>query len=167
MADLLTRSGAYISQCRQYRYWLERKWDTGFKPQVFVMLNPSTADAREDDPTIRRCMGFAKREGAGGIIVVNLFAYRTTDPKELEVAEDAVGPANQQAIGDALLTATLTECPVICAWGANRRAEEQAVKLKSRALDFGAKLVCLGITAGGAPRHPLYVKGNAPLISYH
>jgi hypothetical protein len=65
MTDLLTASNATISPCGKYRYWLERKWGPG-TPQVFVMLNPSTADASEDDPTIRRCMGFARREGAGG-----------------------------------------------------------------------------------------------------
>jgi hypothetical protein len=165
MTDLLTASNATISPCGKYRYWLERKWGPG-TPQVFVMLNPSTADASEDDPTIRRCMGFARREGAGGLIVVNLFGLRATDPKELDGARDRVGPDNATNIGLALIGAAATRRPVICAWGANKHAPSQAGILHRRADDIGAELKCLGLTKSGAPKHPLYLSANAPLVAY-
>lgn len=165
MADLLTQSSADISPCGTYRYWLERKWSIA-APQVFVMLNPSTADANEDDPTIRRCKGFAEREGAGGIVVVNLFAFRATDPKELDSAADPIGPANSLAIGNAMLLAKVCKRPMICAWGANKHAPKEADRLERRAADFDVELVCLGQTKAGAPKHPLYIKSDQPLVGY-
>jgi hypothetical protein len=159
------RSGADISPCGIYRYWLERQWADA-APLVFVMLNPSTADAKEDDPTIRRCMGFAKREGAGGIVVVNLFALRATDPKEIGRSDDPIGPANSVAIGNAMLLSRAHKKPMICAWGASKNAAAQAKSLKRRAADFDADLVCLGRTKSGAPRHPLYIKADQPLVAY-
>lgn len=86
------RKGAFISECNLYRYWLTREWGEGGNLMAFVMLNPSTADANIDDPTIRRCVGFAKREGRNGIVVVNLFAGRATDPDEMFKMRDPVGP---------------------------------------------------------------------------
>lgn len=163
MADLLTTSSAVISDCGLYRYWLDRLWAKG-PPQVFVMLNPSTADASLDDPTIRRCMAFARREGASGIVVVNLFGLRATDPKVLDKHPDPVGPENAANIGMALLSATVAGRPVICAWGANKNVGKLADDLERRADDFGVELVCLGLTKDGHPRHPLYVRGDAPLV---
>ena len=107
---------AEFSACGRYRYWLERRWSAD-SPAVFVMLNPSTADAKIDDPTIRRCMGFAKREGHGGLVVVNLFGWRSSDPRQLVLADDPVGPGNTRAIGEALLMGATTSGRVICAWG--------------------------------------------------
>lgn len=158
-------SRATISKCGRYRYWLERKWGPGH-PQVFIMLNPSTADAKEDDPTIRRCMGFARREGAGGLIVVNLFGLRATNPQELDDVRDPVGPDNGTNIGLALIGAAATRRPVICAWGANKNASKQADTIHRRADDIGAELKCLGMTKSGAPKHPLYLSSNAPLVAY-
>lgn len=165
MADMFTKGSATISACGQYRYWLERKWGKA-APQVFVMLNPSTADADADDQTIRRCIGFAKREDAGGLIVVNLFGLRSTDPKALISHADAIGPDNAENIGLALLSAAISGRPVICAWGAHSFATTQAGRLPRRASDFGAELTCLGATKEGHPRHPLYVRGDAPLIRW-
>lgn len=164
MADLFTQSDANISPCGNYRYWLERKWGRS-APLVFVMLNPSTADASEDDPTIRRCIGFAKRERAGGIVVVNLFALRATDPKELDTADDPIGPGNTRAIGEALLMAATTTGFLVCAWGANKNAPDEAERLRRRAKDFLVELVCLGQTKSGAPKHPLYIKADQPLVA--
>lgn len=158
-------SDATISACGLYRYWLERRWGRT-APQVFVMLNPSTADASVDDPTIRRCIAFAKREGAGGLIVVNLFALRATDPSALDNHADPVGPANVENLGLALIGAVAIGRPVICAWGANKNAGPAGMRLLARANDLGAALVCLGLTKDGQPRHPLYVKGDAPLIAF-
>lgn len=171
----MTLSTATISTCGKYRYWLERVWSEA-PPQVFIMLNPSTADANEDDPTIRRCIEFAKREGAGGLIVVNLFAYRATDPKELNnpcvdiMTGNAFGQEgdteNTESIGMALLAAQLAEMPVICAWGSNKNAPKMADRIKARAKDFAVDLVCFRINKDGQPKHPLYVKGDTPLIKF-
>lgn len=163
MTDLLTRSSATISECGTYRYWLERQWSNE-PPQVFVMLNPSTADANQDDPTIRRCISFSKREKAGGLIVVNLFAFRATNPRELKTADDPVGKENARSIGEALILSAAAGRPAICAWGANKLAIPQADRLKRRARDATAKLVALRLTKSGAPEHPLYLPADTPLV---
>lgn len=161
MSDLLTSRSATISECGKYRYWLERQWST-VPPLAFVMLNPSTADAEIDDPTIRRCMAFAKRERAGGIVVVNLFGLRATDPSELERVEDPFGRANIEALGAVLVS----QWKVVCAWGAHREAIVPGHVLRKRAKDCAARLWCLGKTKDGHPRHPLYLPSNQPLEAY-
>lgn len=162
MSEQIKR-GAVMSDCGDYRYWLERSWGPSH-PQVFVMLNPSTADANIDDRTIGRCVEFAKREGCGGIIVVNLFALRSTDPKGLIGHSAPVGPENGVHIGSALVSAAGHSRPVICGWGGNVLARPEAERLKRRALDFGVRLKALHINRDGSPKHPLYIKGNAPLV---
>lgn len=157
------KSDAAISGCGQYRYWLSRVWtaQTLVQPMVFVMLNPSTADATIDDPTIRRCVGFAKRELAGGLVVMNLFALRATDPSALRRAVDPVGPENDEYIkrllGDGYAT-------VVCAWGSDPFARTRASEFL-RLMD-GRPLHCLGITKNGSPKHPLYVRGDHPLLQF-
>ena len=99
----LTEAGALLSSCGTYRYRLWRYWHTEREPLIFIMLNPSTADAMQDDPTIRKCIGFAKRLGFGGIEVVNLFAYRATDPRDLRANGYQVGPDDFVAIQQRLL----------------------------------------------------------------
>ena len=157
--------GALLSPCGKYRYWLSRQWSHRIAvyepPLVFVMLNPSTADHEIDDPTIRRCMGFAKREDARGMMVLNLFAARVTDPNKLKAMEDPVGPDNdsetQRLLGDGYAT-------VVCAWGANKIASRRAAQfLKNME---GRDLYCLGTTKDGSPRHPLYVPYSQPLIRF-
>jgi hypothetical protein len=108
---------ADLSPCGTYRYLLGRRIGGGDRVGLWVMLNPSTADANEDDATIRRCIGFARREGCGLLEVVNLFAYRATDPAALRLADDPVGPANDHFISKAVERAAL----VVVAWGALRR----------------------------------------------
>ena len=88
------KKGATISECGLYRYSLTRVWDDVLPMCIFVMLNPSTADADIDDPTIRRCINFAKREGCGSLMVVNLFAYRATSPADMKAAVDPIGSGN-------------------------------------------------------------------------
>ena len=151
---------AYISECGKYRYTLTREWDD-FKPaMLFVMLNPSTADATEDDPTIRRCVGFAKREGCGMIEVVNLFAWRATDPKELKTTDEPIGARNDRVIQEAAEDADV----IVCAWGTHgvlhKRNEEVISLLKAT----GKPVMCLGKTKDGHPKHPLYLSGQSPLI---
>ena len=150
---------AYISDDELYRYSLVRDWQENFPVMLFVMLNPSTADAVEDDPTIRRCIGFAERENCGAIEVVNLFAYRATDPKAMKAAEDPIGPENDQVIREALLEAEM----VVCAWGAHGSFQGRSQKVLDLIRGEGHKPMALGVTKAGEPRHPLYLPANAPL----
>lgn len=146
------RSEAMFSACGRYRYSLARNW--GGAPRLgFVMLNPSTADERANDPTVARCQRRAREAGAGGLIVVNLFAWRATDPRALAKADDPVGPANDTAIIDCLAGTG----HVICAWGnlGAWRGRAAAVGWALRAT--GHELWHLGLTQQGEPRHPLYV----------
>ena len=159
MSDLLLRRTAQISPCGLYRYRLTREWsDMPLLP--FVMLNPSTADAEEDDPTIRRCMAFGRREGAGGIVVVNQFAFRATNPDALRTAADPFGPDNDAALQETGREAAAMRVPVICAWGAHGGHSNRHIVLL---MQTGARLMCLGRTKNGHPRHPLYVRGDQPL----
>ena len=156
------RKSAVISDCRRYRYLLERYWaDAPALP--FVMLNPSTADAEVDDSTIRRCMAFAKREGGGGIIVANLYAYRATDPASLWARSDPYGPENDHYLTDVARFAAQTGVPLVCAWGTHGGRNNRPIVLMQQA---GAKLACLGRTKDGHPRHPLYVRGDQRLEAY-
>jgi hypothetical protein len=150
--------GAVIDESGDYRYALWRVWDPARPLLAFVMLNPSTADHRQNDPTIRRCIGFARGWGeAGGILVVNLFAYRSTDPKALRRAADPVGPENDAH----LLLAADRCCRIVAAWGngGEHLQRERAVLqlLASR------PIFCLGTTSLGKPRHPLYVAASTSL----
>lgn len=149
-------SSADISECGLYRYTLRRTWASG-PSCTFIMLNPSTADADNDDPTIRRCISFAKREGCGSLLVVNLFAFRATKPEDMAKAEDPVGPENARYLDEATRNPFDT---CIAAWGAHPMAQKAGQELADE-----YDLMCLGKTKAGAPRHPLYVKGDAPLIS--
>lgn len=157
-----TSSGAILSECGGYRYRLWRRWQAGFYATStlgFVMLNPSTADHCEDDPTIRRCIGFAKDHGFSAIHVVNLFAWRATDPAELSAAKDPVGPLNDEFIEEAALCCAR----LVAGWGATKapRIEERAMRAAEVAWYAGRPLQCLGVTKAGAPRHPLYLKKSA------
>ena len=155
-------AAVFDSTARTYRYLLTRIWDPAARPVVFVMLNPSTADALEDDPTIRRCTAFARRERAGGLVVVNLFGLRSTDPRALLHHPDPVGRHNDAFVRQATDMAST----VVCAWGAagvtGDRGREVARALTARRV----RLHCLGRTSTGQPRHPLYLPKNAVLEPY-
>lgn len=151
---------ATISDCGNYRYTLERQWDSKKPTLGFMMLNPSTADAEKDDPTIRRCIGFGKELGMGGIIVLNVFAYRATDPKELLSAADPVGPLNSNHLKWYGNQASY----VIAAWGANKTVTAGRVAEITRVIPV---LHCLGTTKDGSPRHPLYVKAWTRPVPWH
>ena len=152
---------ALISPCGRYRYRLTRRWDD-LPLLPFVMLNPSTADEYEDDPTIRRCMGFARREGLGGITVANMYGLRATNPGDLLRANDPFGPENDRALYELAFEAVVNRVPIVCAWGARGSRSNHHMRSFWQA---GAKLklVCLGKTKDGHPRHPLYVKADQPL----
>lgn len=157
-------SGAEISACGTYRYALWRKWSPTLPLATFVMCNPSTADANEDDATIRKCMGFAHRWGLGGIWVVNLFALRSTDPRALLTASDPVGPDNDGWLANACSF----EPSVVCAWGSPGGARvaamlsERAPTLVHLAYCHEGSLQCLGTSKDGSPRHPLMLGYSVP-----
>lgn len=152
---------ANISADGLYRYGLSREWDgTGKGHLVIVMLNPSTADAELDDPTIRRCMAFAKREGFGGIMVGNLFAFRSPSPAAMKAAADPVGPENNFALTMLLQVARKAGTPVLCAWGAHGGFQRRDEWFKQRARQVNVDLVHLGLTNDGHPKHPLYIKSD-------
>ena len=158
---------AWLSECQRYRYQLERIWSAA--PLLpFIMLNPSTADAFVDDPTIRRCMGFARRDGAGGIVVGNLYAWRATKPDDLWRATDPFGPDNRRALIEIATVASRAGVPIVCAWGANGGAGRYSPDadpinmMRAR----GARMLCFGQTKNGEPRHPLYVKSDQPFIEF-
>lgn len=148
------------SPSKEHRYTLWRVFTTEAPKRIFccVGLNPSTATEDEDDPTIRRVISFAKRENCDALVMLNLFAYRATDPQVMRAAKDPTGPEND----DWLLRCTSMAEVVLAAWGThgefNGRGAEVAAKISN--------LCCLGTTAEGFPRHPLYVKGTTPLQPY-
>jgi hypothetical protein len=153
---------AVLSECGRYRYSLTRYLDLDGDESVctFVMLNPSTADATQNDPTIRRCLGFARAWGYGRLKVVNLYAFRTTDPGFLWLQDDPVGPENDHAISLAFGASDL----IVAAWGAHARV----VRLAQFAETFrGWRLHALGVTKHGAPRHPLYLRADTTPERYY
>lgn len=158
--NLLETGSAVFDTARTYRYKLTRRWADG-PLAVFIMLNPSVADAFQDDPTVRRCIGFAKREGAGAFTALNLFALRSTDPAALRTHPDPIGPCNDEFIR------TYTYCAqlVIAAWGVHGSLGDQGRKVVEM-LHGRTSLLCLGVTKDGHPRHPLYVPGDAPLLAF-
>lgn len=147
---------AVIDDTGIYRYFLLREWNSTDPRVAFIMLNPSTADAVQDDPTIRRCIGLARRWGYGSIEVVNLFALRATNPKELKLASDPVGPLNNGCIITALLRSSLR----IAAWGVHGNYQKRDKEVLEIARDLGITLDCLGLTRDNFPRHPLYVSNS-------
>lgn len=157
------RSGAIISDCGSYRYHLWRRWDETLPTMVWVMMNPSTADASEDDPTIRRCIGFAKREGCGGISVRNVFALRATNPDELLKHHDPFGPDNESHLLAARNCHLMSV--LVLGWGAKIKRLAWAYQKASACLVMQSPK-CFGTTKGGDPRHPLYLPGNAELIDW-
>jgi len=146
---------AVISRDGRYRYALRRVWDTTKPTLLFIGLNPSTADARVDDPTLRRCIRFARTWGFGQVTVANLFAYRTPSPSELRRARDPIGPRNdawlRRLIGDA--------DEVAVAWGnhGSYLARDRTV------LAMLERPKCLGVSRRGLPKHPLYIRATTTL----
>lgn len=141
-----------FSPCRTYRYTLWREWIGGSGYAMFVGLNPSTADETMDDPTIRRCIAFAKAWGYAGICMTNLFAFRATDPRIMKSAVDPVGPENNRYLIELSERAGV----VVAAWGAHgvHLSRDLAVKAMLPSLHY------LRLTKGGHPGHPLYLPGT-------
>lgn len=155
-ADTMER-GATISPCGLYRYSLWRKWAPG--PMcVFIGLNPSTADATLDDPTIRRCVGFAKAWGFSGLMMLNLFAYRATEPADMKDAQDPIGPEND----DALHFAHSNTTTVIAAWGAHGTFKGRDKQVRAML----PRLHYLRLTKDGHPGHPLYLPASLRPVAW-
>ncbi|WP_378941448.1 DUF1643 domain-containing protein [Paracoccus sp. R86501] len=150
--DGATRSEALWSPCRSYRYALTRRWDDG--PGLgIVMLNPSTADAFRNDPTVERCERRARALGFGAFRVVNLFAFCATDPRDLRKAPEAVGPQND----DVLRQAAGWSQGILCGWGIHGAHLGRGAQVELLLRATGVPLFHLGLTKAGMPRHPLYV----------
>lgn len=160
------QKNAVISPDGQYRYQLGRVWAGSGHSNIltFVMLNPSTADAEMDDPTIRRCIGFARRERYHGICVVNLYAFRATSPEDCFKAVDPHGPENDAHLKEAATMARAFSTPIICAWGVHGGGSNRGLALLQQA--YRGPLHCLGRTKAGHPRHPLYVPSTQEFEVY-
>lgn len=156
-------ASAVFSPCRSYRYALTRRWGTGAMSAAFVMLNPSTADAFTTDPTVRRCLGFARGWGASGLVVVNAFGLRATDPGDLYRHPDPVGPDNDMSIAEHLADVA---GPVVCAWGTHGALHGRGAEVAALLREIGVQPLCLGTTKDGHPRHPLYLPQTAQLSEY-
>lgn len=155
-----TPSGAFLSGDGRYRYRLWRIWEPN-KPLLNIIgLNPSTADATEDDATMRRCIGFAEREGFGGLVMTNLFAYRATDPSAMRRADDPIGQENDQHVREAA-----QQCSQVWfAWGNGGRFLDRNTHVLSL---IERECHCLGTTGLGEPRHPLYLRKDEQIAPYH
>ena len=146
-------SRAMYSVCERYRYLLWRDWGPGARRVGFVMLNPSTATEVQNDPTVERCERRARALGFDGFGVANIFAYRATDPKVMRAQADPVGPGNDAAI--AALVAGVEV--LVCAWGTHGAHLGRGGAVAELLRAMGRPLYHLGLTQGGAPKHPLYI----------
>jgi hypothetical protein len=146
-------SVAVYSDCERYRYVLTRVWDGRGGRALFVMLNPSTATEVQNDPTVERCERRARALGFGAFRVVNIFAWRATDPRDMRAAADPVGPGNDAAIGDSAVWADR----IVCAWGAHGAHLRRGAAVERLLRATGRELTVLGLTKAGHPQHPLYI----------
>jgi hypothetical protein len=150
------KKGAVIDKAGLYRYSLWRDWDMEKPKLVFIMLNPSKADANIDDPTLRRCINFANSWDFGSLIVVNLFAYRSASPLDLRQVDDPIGSQNDRYLKKAIKSADR----VVVAWGNNGKLMQRDRLVLELLSKHNIQPHCLGITKSGYPRHPLYVMSS-------
>ena len=149
-------ASATFDSTRTYRYRLTRTWDPDGPRVNFLMLNPSTADAFKLDPTVRRCVGFARTWGFGSLEVTNIFAFRATDPMVLVAQPEPVGAGNDRAILDAARMADR----VVAAWGVRGCHRDRDNEVAALLADIGVRPVALRVTKQGHPAHPLYIAGD-------
>ena len=158
-------SGAIISDNKEFRYVLWRSWgndlfSAGSKMILFIGLNPSTADATQDDPTLRRCIGFARTFEYNALYMVNLFAFRATDPRAMFISPDPVGPRNNAWLQRLALASDV----IVACWGSFGGAEARIREVMAMLPDD--KLFCLAVNGDGSPAHPLYLPKTSQLIKY-
>lgn len=146
-------SVAIYSDCERYRYELTREWDSAGRRAHFVMLNPSTATEKQNDPTVERCERRARALGFGAFRVTNIFAWRDTDPRAMRAAADPVGPGNDAAILQAAAWADQT----VCAWGTHGEHLLRGAAVEAMLRAGGHPLYHLGLSKAGHPKHPLYI----------
>lgn len=154
MMRLKPLRGAVFSECRRYRYVLWRIWNQEMLPMAVIGLNPSTADEVDNDPTVTRCINYAKDWGFGGLYMLNAFALKSTDPKKMKKAIEPVGKLNDRYIRRYVKRAAMT----LLAWGNDGIHLERADGILENLQ--GIELHCLGTTGSGQPRHPLYLARN-------
>ena len=153
---------AAFSQCDRYRWWLRRRWEwPRCDEMAFIGLNPSTADKFTDDPTVARCVRRAMRAGKSGMWMLNAFAFRATDPRDMLRQRDPVGQINDRHILDVCKLEQVSE--VVLCWGGLGRALERSAKLLKLLEPVQHKLRYLDLTRGGEPRHPLYLRNDLEL----
>lgn len=149
---------AIFSDDRLYRYMLTRTWDESKGYLTFIGVNPSTADENDNDPTIEQCIAIAKHWGFGGIIMLNLFAFRATDPKDMKKAVDPIGKENNRYLFE---TAKMSKV-IVAAWGNHGKFRGKDLSVTEYLLEMQwlgyTRLVCLKRNKNGSPRHPLYLK---------
>ena len=158
MNGLLVNKNAIFSDCRKYRYALSRTWNGKKKTILFIGLNPSTANEKIDDPTIRRCINYAQNWGYGSLLMVNLFAYRATMPSELKNVKNPIGNDNDLHIIELSKKADIA----VAAWGNEGNLLNRDKEVKK----ILPNLMCLKINKSGQPAHPLYQKKDLKLIKY-
>jgi hypothetical protein len=155
-ASLFASPRAVFSPCERYRYALWREWSTGAGRVLFLMLNPSTADSEQDDPTIRRCIGFARGWGFQALDVANLFAWRATDPKVLPRVAEPIGANNDAWIERLARSAKL----VVCAWGKHGRLHNRAATVLQLLRAIELEPHAISLNDDGSPAHPLYLDSS-------
>jgi hypothetical protein len=152
-----TKSGALFSKCFKYRFLLWRRWSNGAKFLVFLMLNPSTADEIKNDPTVARCEKRARDWGYDGLYVLNIFAFRSTDPSGLLEVDDPVGNGNNKMILHIVTMVREAGGKVICAWGKHGKILNRGKRVVKALRKEKVKLHYLKLNNDGFPSHPLYL----------
>ena len=164
----LIQTGAEFSPCRKFRYRLWRRWADG--PMLVVIgLNPSTADETLNDPTIRRCLGYARDWHFSGLMMLNCFSYRSTDPNALKVHTDKALPQeieNRQIIAREVASIVAAGGAVVAAWGFWGDFQGIGAVMRDLLTNLGVGVACLGTAKNGEPRHPLYLARTAPPRPY-
>lgn len=154
---------ATISACGFYRYRLDREWDRGLGNLYAGLINPSTADAYEDDATVRGLVARAKKLGFGSLTIWNAFAVRSSNPADIYQHTDPVGPLNNHFIKEILEECKSGDAACFVGWSHHGNHLGRADKIVSLAKEVGVPLYCVGVNADGSPRHPLYVRHDAVL----
>lgn len=155
-----TENYAVYSKCEKYRYFLARYWDMTKPVLVMIMLNPSTATERQNDPTVQRCETRARTNDYGGLVIINIFAYRATDPKNMRAAGDPVGPYNNKFIKQYLDLSAIHDAgkyDIICGWGTHGTFKDRAADVFKMFASHGIAPRAFRWTKGGHPQHPLYL----------
>ena len=158
LPDDLEERAAVFSSCQSYRYWLRRRLSMWGVPVAFIMLNPSTADHERNDPTVQRCETYARAWGASDLIVLNIFALRSTDPAGLKTVADPIGPLNAEAFHRGVAFCQAHGGWGVAAWGEQGKFCNRNLVVRNYLRRCDLPLYCLGVTKAGEPRHPLYLR---------